>query len=162
MVVSDNGSGFASEEFVDFMARNGILNVKTAPRLSSSNGLVERSVRIFKEGMKKLEGFGGTMHTRLGRSLLAYRSTPQTTTGVTLSCCSTATYEPGWTLIRPELRHRVETQQGPQKVHHDNTKKERQFSEGDSVLVKNFSPGSKWKKAHIESRTGPLSYTVKY
>ena len=31
-VVSDNGSGFADEEFVDFMARNGILHVKTAPR----------------------------------------------------------------------------------------------------------------------------------
>ena len=28
--------------------------------------------------------------------------------------------------------------------------------------MKNFSPGPKWKKAHIESRTGPLSYTVKY
>ena len=65
-------------------------------------------------------------------------------------------------LIRPELRHRVETQQEAQKVHHDNAKKERQFSEGDSVLGKNFSPGPKWKKAHIESKTGPLSYTVKY
>ena len=28
--------------------------------------------------------------------------------------------------------------------------------------MKNFSPGPKWKKAHIESKTGPLSYTVKY
>lgn len=27
--------------------------------------------------------------------------------------------------------------------------------------MKNFSPGPKWKKANIESRTGPLSYTVK-
>ena len=78
MVVSDNGSGFASEEFADFMARNGILHVKTAPRHPSSNGLVERSVRIFKEGMNKLEGFGGTVYTRLSRFLLAYRSTPQT------------------------------------------------------------------------------------
>ena len=56
----------------------------------------------------------------------------------------------------------METQQEAQKVHHDNTKKERHFSERDSVLVKNFSPGPKWKKAHIESRTSPLSYTVKY
>ena len=56
----------------------------------------------------------------------------------------------------------METQQEAQKVHHDNTKKEQHFSEGDSVLVKSFSPGPKWKKAHIESRTGPLSYTVKY
>ena len=83
MVVPDNGSGFASEEFADFMARNGILHVKMAPRHPSSNGLVERSVRLFKEGMKKLEGFGGTVHTRLSRFLLAHRSTPQTTTRVT-------------------------------------------------------------------------------
>ena len=65
MVVSDNGSGSASEEFVDFMARNGILHMKTAPRRPSSNGLMERSLRIFKEGTKKLEGIGGTVHTRL-------------------------------------------------------------------------------------------------
>lgn len=27
--------------------------------------------------------------------------------------------------------------------------------------MKNFSPGTKWKKARIESRTDPLSYAVK-
>ena len=81
MVVLDNGSGFASEEFADFRAKNGILHVKTASRHPSSNGLVERSVRIFKEGIKKLEGSGGTLHTRLSRFLLVYRST--LTTGVT-------------------------------------------------------------------------------
>ena len=56
----------------------------------------------------------------------------------------------------------METQKEPQKVYHDNTKKERQFAEGENVLVKNLSPGPKWKKAHIGGRTGPLSYTVKY
>ena len=54
----------------------------------------------------------------------------------------------------------METQQEAQKAHHDNTKKERHFAEGDNVRAKNFSPGPKWKKDHIESRTGPLSYTV--
>lgn len=162
MVVSDSGSGFASEEFADFVAMNGILHVKTAPRHPSSNGLVERVVRIFKEGMKKLEGFGGTVHTRLSRFLLAYRSTPQTTTGVTpTELLLNRRLRTRLDLIRPEFRHRVEAQQRAQKEHHDNTKKERIFAEGDSVLVKNFSPGPKWKKAHIESRTGPLSYTVK-
>ena len=162
MVVSDNGSGFASEKFSDLMARNRILHVKTAPRHPSSNGLVQRFVRIFKEGMNKLEGFGVTVHTRLGRFLLAYRSTPQATTGVTLAeLLLNRRLRTRRDLFRP-VRYRVETQQGAQKVHHDNTKKERQFSEGDSVLVKNFSPGPKWKKAHIESRTGPLSHTVKY
>ena len=163
MVVSDNGAKFASEEFADFMASNGILHVKTAPRHPSSNGLVERSVRIFKEGMKKLEGFGGTVHTRLNRFLLAYRSTPQTTTGVTpTELLLNRRLRTQLDLIRPELRPRVETHQEAQKVHHDNTKKARQFAVGDNVLAKNFSPGPKWKKAHIESRTGPLSYTVKY
>lgn len=136
--------------------------MKTAPRHPSSNGLVERDVRIFKEGMKKLEGFGGTVHTRLSRFLLAYRSTPQTTTGVTpAELLLNRRLRTRLDLIRPELRHRVEAQQRAQKEHHDNTKKERLFAEGNSVLVKNFSPGPKWKKAHIESRTGPLLYTVK-
>ncbi|XP_068723976.1 uncharacterized protein [Montipora capricornis] len=113
--------------------------------------------------MKKLEGFGGTVHTRLRRFLLAYRSTPQTTTGVTPAELLLIRHlRTRLDLIRPELRHRVKTQQEAQKVHHDNTKKERQFAEGDNVLVKNFSPGPKWKKAHIASRTGPLPYTVEY
>ena len=150
MVVSDNGSGLASEEFADFMARIAILHVKIAPRHPSSNGLVERSVLIFKEGMKMLEGFGGTVHTRLSSFLLAYRSTHQTTTGVTpAEVLLNRRLRTRLDLIRPELRHRVETQQGAQKVHHDNTKKERQFSKGDSVLEKNFSLGPKWKKAHL-------------
>ncbi|XP_068684312.1 uncharacterized protein [Montipora foliosa] len=67
MVVSDNGSGFAREEFADFMAKNGILYVKTAPRHPSSKGLVERSVHIFKEGMKKLEGFVKTVYGMLSK-----------------------------------------------------------------------------------------------
>ena len=163
MVVSDNGTGFASEEFGNFMTKNGILHVKTAPRHPSSNGLVERSVRIFKEGMKKLEGSGGTVHTKLSRFLLAYRSTPQTTTGVTpAELLFNRRLRTRLDLIRPDVRHREETQQLSQKEQHDNTRTAQQFAEGDKVLVKNFSSGPKWKKAHIESRTGPLSYTVKY
>lgn len=72
------------------------------------------------------------MHTRLSRFLLACSSTPQTTSGVVLSRRLRARLG----LFRPELRHRVETQQEAQKVHHNNTKKERQFAEGDNVLVK--------------------------
>ena len=97
--------------------------MKTAPGHPSSNALVEGSVRIFKEGMKKLEGVGGTVHTRLSRFLLTYRSTPQTTTGVTQAeLLLNRRLRTRLDLIRSELRHRVETQQGAQKVHHDSTK----------------------------------------
>ena len=162
MLVSDNGTGFASKEFGNFMAKNGILHVKTAPRHPSSNGLVERSVRAFKDGMKKLEGSEGTVHTKLSRFLVAYRSTPQTTTGVTpAELLFNRRLRTRMDLIRPDVRQRVEAQQSSQKEQHNNTRTARQFAEGDKVLVKNFSPGPKWKKAHIESRTGPLSYTIK-
>ena len=162
MLVSDNGTGFASKEFGNFMAKNGILHVKTAPRHPSSNGLVERSVRTFKDGMKKLEGSEGTVHTKLSRFLLAYRSTPQTTTRVTpAELLFNRRLRTRLNLVQPDVRQRVEAQQSSQKEQHDNTRTARQFAEGDKVLVKNFSPGPKWKKAHIESRTGPLSYTIK-
>ena len=76
MVISDNGIGFASEEFRDFVIKNWILQVKRAPKHPSSNGVVERSVRITKDEMKKLEGSLGAVLAKLSRFLLAYRLTP--------------------------------------------------------------------------------------
>ena len=97
------------------------------------------------------------------RFLLAYRSTPQTTTGVTpAELLFNRRLRTRLDLIRPDVRQRVETQQQSQKGQHDNTRKQRQFAEGDRVLVKNFNLGLKWKKAHTESLPDLLSYTVKY
>ena len=140
-----------------------ILHVKTAPRHPSSKGLAKRSARIFKGGMKKMDESGGTVHTKLSRFLLAYRSTPQTTTGVTpAELLFNRRLRTRLDLIRQDVRRRIEIQQLSQKGQHGNTRKERQFGEGGRVLVTNFNPGLKWKNAHIESGTGPLSYTVKY
>ena len=170
-VVSDNGISVASEEFRDFMIKNRILKVKTAPRHPSSNGLMERSVRIFKDGRKRLEGSPGTVHTKFSRFLLAYRSTPQKTTGVTpavllFNRCLRTRLD----LIRPDLRQRVETQQLSQKVQHDSRKKERQFAERDKVLVKvarycnSFSgsvpPKFKHKLRRNKQRFGKIATTV--
>ena len=52
-LVSDNGSNFCSEEFEDFLTKNGIHHRKTAPYHPSSNGLAERAVQTFKDGMRK-------------------------------------------------------------------------------------------------------------
>ena len=128
MLVSDNGTGFVSKEFGHFMAKNGILHVKTAPRHPSSNGLLERSVRTFKDGMKKLAGSEGTVNTKLSRFLLAYRSTPQTTTGITpAELLFIRRLRTRLDLITPDVRQCVEAQQSSWKEQHDNIRTVRQF-----------------------------------
>ena len=80
IVVTDNGSNFTSEEFEDFLKQNGIRHIRTAPYNPASNGLAEKAVQTFKEGLKKMNG--GSVETRVSRFLARYRITPQTSTGV--------------------------------------------------------------------------------
>ena len=53
MLVTDNGSVFTSAEFQEFMQRNGVRHIKTAPYHPASNGLAERAVQTVKEALKK-------------------------------------------------------------------------------------------------------------
>ena len=80
MLVSDNGTCFTSEEFATFMKINGMQHVTSAPYYRSSNGLAERAVQTFKEGMKKMKG--DTVEARVARFLLTFRITPHASTGL--------------------------------------------------------------------------------
>ena len=83
VIVSDNGSVFTSNDLKIFTRRNGIRHISTALYHPSSNGLVERVVQTFKQGMKK-QG-KGSVETKLARFLLNYLTSPHTTTGETPS-----------------------------------------------------------------------------
>ena len=80
VLVSDNGPAFCSEEFRIFLKENGIQQVLTSPYHPASNGLAERYVQTFKDGIKKLTG--GSIESRVARFLSCYRVTPQSTTGI--------------------------------------------------------------------------------
>lgn len=71
-----------AQELGDFCKSNGIQHIRVSPHHPSSNGLAERAVQVFKQGMKKAtSGIGD----RVARLLFHYRMTPHTTTGLSPS-----------------------------------------------------------------------------
>lgn len=161
MLVSDNATCFTSAEFADFMSKNGIKHVTSAPFHPSTNGLAERAVQTFKEGMKKMQGGKESLETKMSRFLFSYRITPHSTTGLSpaemlMSRRLRSTFD----LLLPDLKTKVEKKQWKQKAHHDKTIKLRRFNPGNLVFTKNYGFGPKWVPGTIESCTGPLSYTI--
>ncbi len=80
MLVSNNAAYFVSTEFKEFMNKNGIRHVTSAPFHASSNTLAERAVQTFKTMMKKAGE--GSVASKVTRVLFSYRITPQSTTEI--------------------------------------------------------------------------------
>ena len=160
VVVSDNGTAFTSSEFQEFMKKNGIQHLRSAPYHPSSNGLAERGVQIFKEGLKKMTD--GDMETRLARLLYHYRITPHSTTGVSpaellmgrkLRC--------HLDLLQPDTSSRVLDKQRTQKKQHDKKTKDRTFKLHDPVFVKDFTHHRRWLPGCITGFEGSQTAVIK-
>ena len=160
VIVSDNGTAFTSTEFSEFMAKNGVKHLKTAPYHPATNGLAERAVQTFKTAMKK-SASEGNIDTRLARFLFHYRTTPNSTTGV-----SPAEILMGRKLkthldkLRPNLASIVYGRQQSQVMSHDKQTSERTFYPNDPVLAKNYHCGPAWLPGEVLTG-GPRNYKIK-
>ena len=79
---SDNGPQFTSSEFELCMRENGIKRIKSSPYHPAPNGEAERFVQTFKHALKAAKNDPGSLYQKLARFMLAYRNTPNATTGV--------------------------------------------------------------------------------
>ena len=159
VVISDNATGFTSDEFAAFMKANGVKHVCTPPYHPASNGLVERAVQTLKGGLKKLQD--GSLETKLSRFLFSYRSMPHGSTGV-----SPAELMFGRRLhllldnLRPNHERKVRQEQERQKSTHDQRARPREFSVKDPVYARNYSPGAKWLPGQVSGTLGSAMHEV--
>ena len=87
VLVLNNGSIFTSAEFDEFINRNRIKHLTSAPYHPASNGLAERAVQTIKTALKKAT-IGTSLETRISKILFSisantphyYRSLPSRTT----------------------------------------------------------------------------------
>ena len=78
---TNNGPEFVSEEFEAYLRANGIEHRKTTPLWPQANGEVERQNRSLLKCLQIVHLEGKNWRTELLVWLMAYRSTPQTSTG---------------------------------------------------------------------------------
>ena len=163
VLVSDNGPSLVSTEFKLFLKKKGIKHITSAPYHPASNGLAERAVRVFKEGIKKMGE--GSVETKVSRFLLKYRTTSQTTTGETpAELLMNRRLRTHLDLVRPSLAERVRQNQGKQKQQHDlhARDRDRELTQAAAVYVRGYqASGEKWIPGILMEKTGPVSWKVR-
>ena len=159
-IVSDNGPNFTSAEFEDFLAKNGIKHTKVSPYQPSSNEQAERAVRVFKEGIEKMEGAN---MQKLSRFLLKYRATPHSTTGVTpAQLIMEKKIRTGLDLLLRNIASQVRLKRGYQKHAQDYHAKKKDLDANAPVFLRDFSSSSpkSWEKGTIVHTSGPVSALI--
>ena len=161
-LVSDNGSQFTSEEFAQFMTTNGIKHICCAPYHPASNGLAERFVQTFKKSMLASRSDQMSFQQRLCSFLLAYRTTPHSTTGgAPCMLFFKRQLRTRLDLLKPDYGDKALGKQADQKNYHDLHSRDRQFSVGQKVMARNFLQGLTWVPGVVTEVCGPVSYMVR-
>ena len=78
---TDNDPNLVSNEFEDYLKEMGVEHRHTTPLWPRANGEVERQNRTLLKAIREAHAEGKNWRGELNKFLLAYRSTPQSTTG---------------------------------------------------------------------------------
>ena len=151
VLVSDNGPPFNSYTMKTFFNFHGIKHLNSPPYHPASNGLVERFVRSFKEGIKKEQQSGQTdKHLAVRNFLRSYRWSPHTTTDQT----------PASMMFQHPVRSALYRLKPDDKTLPD--KRASKFQMGQLVLTKEnpSQPHQQWKSAVIKENIGSMLYRV--
>ena len=155
VTVSDNGPAFTGDSYTQFIKRNGIKQIYSAPYHPASNGQAERMVRTFKEMLSTLKE--GNLQTKVDRLLYKYRIMPHTTTGKT----------PAQLMFNRELRTPFHLMQPGSsstqcRTAEDSKEKTRKFEEGALVWARNFQKGEKWIPGVVSKKLGNVTYEISF
>lgn len=161
IVVTDNGPNLVSEEMTNFLQKNGIRHIRTAPYHPASNGQAERAVQTLKRSLAKQKNY--PIEDRVARFLLSYRVTPHATTGV--PPCELLMGRRLRSLldrVRPDVKGRVLRQQERQRQQHDIHARDRQMQVGDAVLARDYASDGRWKPATVTGSSGAVSFECQF
>lgn len=167
-IISDNVP-FNAHEFKIFCSSNDIIHKRISPKNSQSNGLVEKSVGIFKKMFKKIE----YDEKKLWYSILEYRNSPLE--GIDLSPAQLmfnrrlkSRIPVCKELLKPEiynseLIHKMlKCKQEKQKYYYDRTAKERDYESLKNAKELYVLYNGKWIKAlNMGEGDTPRSFKVK-
>ena len=160
VLVSDNGTTFTSEEFAEFLKKNGIRHLRSPPYHPASNGLAERVVQTLKEGLKKSRS--GSLETRISKFLLHYRITPHSSLGSSPAVVMWGhTLRSRLDLLRPDIDKKAQQDTDRQSRAYDSRAPNRQFAVQDTVYARNYGSGPRWVPGSIVSCQGTAMYVVK-
>ncbi|XP_047123845.1 uncharacterized protein K02A2.6 [Hydra vulgaris] len=162
VIVSDNGTSFSSAAFAEFVKRNSIRHIFTAPYHPSSNGQAERMVQTFKEAMKKLTAQqGNSIETTVNRFLFSYRITPHSTTGISpAELLMKRKLRSAFQGLKPDLNNSVKEKQERAEKLSNRKAHLRKFDCGDQLMAKNFGNGPKWIPGRIIKQKGPVNFEI--
>ncbi|CAF1240779.1 unnamed protein product [Adineta ricciae] len=150
-LVSDNGPPFTSFEMKEFYKQYGIEHITTPPYHPPSNGIAERFVRSFKEGMIMQQESGQTNKSVALRNVLrSYRWTPHTTTGTA----------PAEALFRRPIR--TELARLHPSLAKPQTRKSSKYKIGQEIWARNHQRNKRidWIPGVITQQVGSMMYRI--